>query len=44
MSSQKKESELYKPFVSKAKGKKYSVYVMKNGSDKHRNNDSKYHI
>ena len=32
MSSQKKESELYKPFVSKAKGKKYSVYVMKNGS------------
>ena len=32
MSSQKKQSELYKPFVSKAKGKKYSVYVIKNGS------------
>ena len=24
--------ELYKPFKSKAKNKKYSVYVMKNGS------------
>ncbi len=26
-----KEKPLYKPFVSKAKNKKYSVYVMKNG-------------
>jgi len=25
-----KEKPLYKPFVSKAKNKKYSVYVMKN--------------
>ena len=25
------EKELYKPFKSKAKNKKYSVYVMKNG-------------
>ena len=25
------EKELYKPFKSKAKHKKYSVYVMKNG-------------
>tara|TARA_R100000654_G_scaffold63920_3_gene91322 strand:+ start:1576 stop:1830 length:255 start_codon:yes stop_codon:yes gene_type:complete len=25
------EKELYKPFVSKAKNKKYSVYVLKNG-------------
>ena len=28
------EKELYKPFVSKAKNKKYSVYVMKNGNKK----------
>lgn len=27
-------TELYKPFVSKAKNKKYSVYVMKNGRRK----------
>jgi hypothetical protein len=26
-----KEKPLYKPFVSKAKNKKYSLYVMKNG-------------
>ena len=26
-----KDKPLYKPFVSKAKNKKYSVYVMKNG-------------
>ncbi len=26
--------QLYKPFKSKAKGKKYSVYVMKNGKKK----------
>ena len=26
------EKPLYKPFKSKAKDKKYSVYVMKNGS------------
>ncbi len=26
------EKPLYKPFKSKAKNKKYSVYVMKNGS------------
>ena len=26
--------ELYKPFVSSAKNKKYSVYVMKNGKKK----------
>ena len=25
------DKPLYKPFVSKAKGKKYSVYVMKDG-------------
>ena len=25
------EKQLYKPFVSKAKNKKYSVYVMKDG-------------
>lgn len=27
-------TELYKPFVSKAKHKKYSIYVMKNGRRK----------
>lgn len=27
----KGDKELYKPFVSKAKNKKYSVYVMKDG-------------
>ena len=26
------KKQLYKPFKSKRKGKKYSVYVMKNGS------------
>jgi len=28
------DKELYKPFPSKAKGKKMSVYVMKNGKKK----------
>ena len=28
------DKPLYKPFVSKAKNKKYSVYVMKNGKKK----------
>lgn len=28
------EKKLYKPFKSKAKGKKYSVYVMKDGKKK----------
>ncbi len=28
------EKELYKPFKSSAKNKKYSVYVMKNGKKK----------
>lgn len=28
------EKELYKPFKSSAKGKKYSVYVMQNGKKK----------
>ena len=28
------EKELYKPFKSKAKNKKYSVYVMKDGKKK----------
>ena len=28
------DKELYKPFVSKAKNKKYSVYVMKDGKKK----------
>jgi len=31
---QSKDKPLYKPFVSKAKNKKYSVYVMKNGKKK----------
>ena len=26
--------ELYKPFISKSKNKKYSVYVVKNGKTK----------
>ncbi len=29
--AEKDDKPLYKPFKSKAKGKKYSVYVMKNG-------------
>ena len=34
MSIYKDDYELYKPFPSKSKNKKYSVYVMKNGKVK----------
>tara|TARA_E500000318_G_scaffold111297_4_gene129361 strand:- start:865 stop:1119 length:255 start_codon:yes stop_codon:yes gene_type:complete len=37
------DKQLYKPFVSKAKNKKYSVYVMKDGKKKLLNfGDSRY--
>ena len=43
MDNIKKTKPLYKPFLSKAKNKKYAVYVMKNGKKKLINfGDSRY--